>query len=427
MQPTPRPGFVQSLDPRVLAFEIADVGFKLHDNLRMLEQVRELGAHEATVFYAVRIWEAMIRQELKKFEKVRESMLENLDRFILYCRNLTPRVRRWLHQLRTLGNDNRHVKRAIGNQDAELAFAILLRWLHWYFCEHLPGDRRLPTLLIQRNQALDSLLSDEVADLMERMDRAEEVDSDFVNTLQLDNPNSLFLMTPILPAVLIEALIGRKRFEEADRVLKAARREFPKALRLAQLQGLYHSRLGRTTDNVHELERARRILEEVPTVDSAADEETLGMLAGVLKELSDRKNNDVPLLKKSQQTYQRGWERSRERNNYLGINAATTALWLDDSKAAAQIGSRVRTNLLEIQKQLAEAEDGPYSLSFWDRMTLGEALLLAGEFDEAGRIYRTAFAEFAANVGDIEVARKQARKVLDRLKQGDRAAEILGQ
>jgi tetratricopeptide (TPR) repeat protein len=353
-------------------------------------------------------------------------MLENLDRFILYCRNLTPRVRRWLHQLRTLGNDNRHVKRTIGNQDAELAFAILLRWLHWYFCEHLPRDRRLPTLLIQRNQALDSLLSDEVANLMERMDRAEEVDADFVNTLQLDNPNSLFLMTPILPAVLIEALIGRKRFEEADRVLQAARREFPKALRLAQLQGLYHSRLGRTTDNVRELERARRILEEVPTVDSAADEETLGMLAGVLKELSDRKGDDVQLLKKSQHTYQRGWERSRERNNYLGINAATTALWLDDSKAAAQIGSRVRTNLLEIQKQLAEAEDGPYSLSFWDQMTLGEALLLAGEFDEAGRIYRTAFTEFAANVGDIEVARKQARKILARLKQGDLAAEILG-
>jgi len=421
----PAPPFVQSVDPRVLAFEVPAVGFRLRHDLERLHAVRSVGATEAVAFYAARIWEAMTRQELRDFGyEPAESMRANQD-LLVQCCNIPDSLDSWLKALRRLGNDARHVQVPLTSHDGELAFAIALRWLEWYFCRYPRKEDRVPSLLIH-NQPLDGLLSPDLAALLNRLDQAGDVDDAFLQALRLDRPDSLVLVSPVLPAVLAEALIGRGRLDEARRVLDAAQAKFPSALRLDQLRGLYLSRLGRKSKDAAALEKARKTLERLRGVDSAAEEETLGILGGVLKAQADLVG-DAALLRQSHQTYRRGWDRSLGQNNYLGVNAATTALLLDDRDTAAEIAGRVRANLEGVFAKMAAAPGGPVAVSFWDQVTLGEVLLLAGDHAAAKHWYQKAFREHPANTDEIRVARDQARRILERRGESDRAADVLGE
>lgn len=417
----PAPHFVHAIDPHVLAFEIEAVGFRLRHDLERLQAVRSVGATEAVAFYAARIWEAMARQELRDFGyEPAESMFTNLGRLARCCQ-LPDGLVGWLDVLRRLGNDARHVQVALEPADGEVAFAVLLRWLEWYFCTYPPKPRRRPALLIH-NQPLDGLLGPDLAALLRRLDAAGDADAAFLDALRLDQSDSHVLISPVLPAVLAEALIGRGRLDEASRVLDAAQKKFPGVLRLVQLRCLHLSRLGRKTKDAAALEKARKTLEGLGRVDSAAEEETLGILGGVLKAQADLANDEAA-LRRSHQTYRRGWERSQRQNNYLGVNAASTALFLGDFATAAEVAGPVRANLEEAFARMAAAPGGPVAVSFWDQVTLGEVLLLAGDHAAAKHWYRKAFAEYASQVDDVRVARDQARRILERRGEADILAE----
>jgi hypothetical protein len=125
----------------VTAFRCEESSFALRDDLDRLDRVRAAGAAEAVVFYCSRILEVMTRFRLRPFYRPSERMAQNLNLLYQYCA-LPLSLKRWLDRLRELGNDARHAGRPLTTDDADLAFVILLRWLHWYFCEYPWGDSR---------------------------------------------------------------------------------------------------------------------------------------------------------------------------------------------------------------------------------------------------------------------------------------------
>ena len=93
---------------------------------------------------------------------------------------------------------------------------------------------------------------------------------------------------------------------------------------------------GAQEGEVKHLHRARAELEALRPSGSPADEETHGILAGIYKRLSDQDPANASWLQRCHEVYLRGWELSQEMNNYLGINAASTALWLGQGALAAE-------------------------------------------------------------------------------------------
>ena len=117
-------------------------------------------------------------------------------------------------------------------------------------------------------------------------------------------------------------------------MLVRARSAHPADVRLKQLMGLYHSRVG-------EFKEALSYLE--PLYEKYADdEETAGILGGIYKRCWQHEGTRTEWLVKSHKAYRRGWERSKFSNAYCGINAATTALWLGRSKESQEIAEKVR-------------------------------------------------------------------------------------
>ncbi len=103
-------------------------------------------------------------------------------------------------------------------------------------------------------------------------------------------------------------------------MLKAARENVADDLRLNQLYALARRRLGHPDEAIALLK----------TLSSryAEDEETIGITAGALKASAESGNRDA--LAQARQLYAKGWQLSRERNFYLGVNAAALELWLGE-------------------------------------------------------------------------------------------------
>lgn len=422
MSPLAPSSLLEAFDPTVTAFRCEESGFVLRDDLDRLDRVRSAGAAEAVVFYCSRILEVMTRCLLRPFYRPSERMAQNLNLLHQYCALSLP-MKRWLDRLRELGNDARHAGRLLTKDDADLAFVILLRWLHWYFCEYPWGDFR--SALTVHNQPLEMLLPGEVARLIERLDRTDGTE-DFLNSLRLDERDSLVMLTPVVPAVLAEILLGRGKLEEAYQVLRSARERFDRDLRLRQLEALYWSRRGSAEGVAGHLHKARQALETLRSEGSPADEETHGILGGIYKRLSELDDAEPSWLRRCHEEYRRGWELSQQTNNYLGINAASTALWLGQKEAANHLAAEVRQSLDALREALPTSEGAPRTLTYWDQVTLAEACLLLGDLERTRALYTEAFARFPEKVAEIEVTRKQARRILENLGQDSRSADVLG-
>jgi hypothetical protein len=142
------------------------------------------------------------------------------------------------------------------------------------------------------------------------------------------------------------------------------------------------------------------------------DEETLGISAGLFKRLAETRD-DRAWLTRAHRAYLRGWECSRHTNAYLGINAASTALFLGQPTLAEELGSSVRDLLLRRLALLGgTSANASAVLGYWDSVTLAEAHLLLGDFAAARTSYREAFARQAAGRGSVEVTRHQLGRLL---------------
>jgi tetratricopeptide (TPR) repeat protein len=400
-QPMPGAAHVRLLDvcdEKVIRFRLGR--YELRHDLAWLDQLRPLGAVEAVILHSSRILEVMTR----KLVVTMDNLALAIDSLGDY-HHLPGRLKKCLHQLRRLGNDARHVIRPLNAEEADLAYLVILHWLAWFFCERDPADR-VQSLLVY-NQPLDGLLPERLGRLVRRLDTDKMDDPGFIASLRLDADNSELLLSPVMPALLVESLLEREHHEPARAVLSAARRRFESDLRLRQLEGLYYSRTG-------ELEKALRTLEEAPRTGTVADEETEGILAGAYKRCWQRTPGDQEMLLRCHCTYRDAWERSGQSNTYLGINAATTALWLGIANVARDLAGVVANRLEARRRQLGQ-QVGHGELNYWDRVTLAESYLLLKREKEACEGYEAAFRRYPEQVENIRVSREQARQIVERL------------
>jgi hypothetical protein len=145
---------------------------------------------------------------------------------------------------------------------------------------------------------------------------------------------------------------------------------------------------------------------------STIDEETCGILAGVYKRLW-KKSHNADWLRQCQLCYQKGWQRSSEMNGYLGINAAYTALNLEQESVARLLAAEVG-RMLEKRLQDFVTLGSGLALNYWDQVTLAEALLYEDP-KRAAALYREAFAVFPEQKRNINVSCVQAREILSKL------------
>jgi hypothetical protein len=421
--PPPRGGspIVDALEPAVVDYWIDDTGFALASDLARLDRVRAAGATESAVLYCNRIVEAMARRTVGPTARGAAPSLAGLITDLEKYHQLPGPLKRLLHLLRSLGNDARHAVQPVTAAEVDVAFAVLLRWLQWAFCESASGPQ-LPALG-RASRPIDVLLPRGLARLV---DAAATTGEEVLARLTSGRTDGA-LLSPLLAAAAAEALLGRKLWEQARAVLDAGLKRFPRDRRLRQLVGLYWSRRGGDEKSAEYLHRARAELEPLMPQGGApaTDEDAFGILGGVYKRLAELE----PLaarewLTQSAATYRAGWEQSRGTNEYLGVNTATLACFLGEDVRA--IAVPIRDRLEAVDARLRAAGRGPRPLTFWDQATWATAELLLRNWTAAGELYRDAFARFPDHVGFIDVTVWQARLILDRMGESDRAQSILG-
>jgi hypothetical protein len=415
----PASQLLSALAPPVVAFRTE--AFALAEELEWLGQLRAMHAPVGVVFHCTRTLEVLAREALSRSGLARPRLhgveaprMNDVLKQLMDYNRLHRETYRLLDRLRDLGNKARHVVRKVSTADADQGYAIVIRGLQWYFCDFPEGPRL--KALTTYNQPLDSLLPHDVTTLLAMLESAGLDERGFLATLGLERQACPVLVSPVLASVLIEKLLDAGR-PEAQVVLSAAVERFPDDVRLRQLQGLIWSRGGK-------LEEACAWLEATETTDSAADEETQGILAGAYKRRADAElARREGWLKAAHAKYERGWRQSRETNTYLGINAAALALWLRLPNRGTAIAAKIRDLLDARRRGLAEHSQ---ALNLWDQLTLAEAHLLLEEFDSARKEYFEAGTRFPGQGKALEVARGQAKKDLEAMGRGDMIAAVLG-
>jgi hypothetical protein len=400
------------VDLRIDGAELPE--FAVREELEELINVVRIGALKSTTLCCARLLEALCIMALDRAQlPYSPNVFSNLDTLQQY--NLIPAATRyWAHALRRLGNDVRHLIRPIGADDACLAVIFVERNLEWYFCRFRFGPRLRHLTCDEAPLGIGS--HEELSAVADAFD-LEEFDpcalaQNFVSQLGVAAHG-----TPVFAAALAEHLLDGDHDADARRVLDLGRDRFPDDPRLNQLWGLYWSRRG-------DLQRACEILEPLyrrfPN-----DPETVGITAGLYKRLWRADINVTRWLKKSHQAYFAAWRSSKKVNSYVGINAATTALWLGNLDDACQIAADVRDRLLERLEMLSSHhDDSDLVFNYWEHVTLAEAHLLLDERDSAQRVYEQVFQKYAQQRANIGVSRKQGIEILKAKGFSDEAAEL---
>jgi tetratricopeptide (TPR) repeat protein len=395
-------GPLTRLAPEVLDY--AAPSFTLRDDLVRLDAVHRAGAPEAVILYCARILDALAGDALRRVGQTPSpSVFSNLQ-VLEHFNRLGTATSRWAHALRRLGNSVRHIHGRVGPSDVALSLLFVEGWVEWFFCRFSHGYR-LPSLT-RENGPLRLSGDEELHDFIRSVEELHSLGPNSPAGRQQDvEAHPAFRHTAVLPAALAEVLLARKEDEEALRVLQAGLAPFPEDLRLRQLIGLYWSRAGRLDEALRWLEP---LIAEFPE-----DDETTGITAGVWKRRWQADRTNVADLEKSQRAYRDAWRRSARKNTYVGINSATTALWLgrtDDSRRLAREVAEVLTRRAAALS--GDLSDPQHAFHYWDQVTLAEAQLLLGDWPAAQQTYDDAFARHAERRGDIEVSRRQRDEIL---------------
>ncbi len=376
--------------------------FALRDDLEKLGRVLKAGAAEASVLYCARILEVLAHDAMQRVGQDPSANLFSNLQLLEHVNRIGAATRYWAHALRRLGNVIRHVNLRVIEDDAAAASAFLWRCMHWFFCEFSHGPR-LPTLTgagCRIDLNLDSDLLRQMQ-LLEEVDRASQADW---SSMRFDFAAISGVRSPVLRGVWAEMLLARSELDRAREVLESGLTEHPEDVRLRQLLGLYYSRSGR-------LDLAVAYLEALPE-GFRENEESIGILAGAYKRmwLADRMNSDW--LERAERAYRTGWKSSGRTNVYLGINAATMALFRGDATAAAQLAGDVERLLRRRMSSLpAELRGVGSAFSYWDQVTVAEARLLQGDRQGAEEMYAAACSAHAGRSADIQVALRQRAEI----------------
>ncbi len=196
-----------------------------------------------------------------------------------------------------------------------------------------------------------------------------------------------------------KALLGHGEPLLAFDLTAEAIARWPDDVRLHQLQGLALARSGAR-------EKAQEILEELRR-NGHADEETLGMLGRVQKDLArdaSSASERVAHWGRAAKFYEEAYAKTG--GYWSGINAATMNLFASKTDVALDLARAVRSDCLT----KLNAKSGE---RYWVLAALGEAALVLRDWDEARDWYSQAVAHAADRFADIHSSRRNARLLLD--------------
>ncbi|MDY6914581.1 MAG: hypothetical protein SVT52_09020, partial [Planctomycetota bacterium] len=243
------PNAMDLLRPEVRAY--SHKGYELEYDLYHLQRSQEVSIRDATVFYAARILEALSAAALETMGlKGKENAFSNLTRLEEYGL-LPPHTLYWAHALRRTGNAVRHAKSRTAPQEAETSVAFLEYWLRWFFCV-FPYGARLDDLTMEAGGGL--FIRD--ADLSRILGMIEANDPAPGRVAQqvMEGSYEKIKHAPAVLAVLAERLLRTNRLAEARGFLDWSAGLHGEDLRLLQLRGLCHSRMGLLDEAIEILE-----------------------------------------------------------------------------------------------------------------------------------------------------------------------------
>jgi class 3 adenylate cyclase len=184
---------------------------------------------------------------------------------------------------------------------------------------------------------------------------------------------------------------------------------YPVRAQLTHSIALSHARQGLHDAALSEISRLERDYPE-----SAHTPNLVGLRARIFKNLaqgSADSTNRIKWFERSHEAYLQGFDlaRSTKREQdalYLGVNAAATAVWLDDYERAAELAREV-----DALASMASGND------YWKLATRGEAMLIQRRMDESFAAYQRARVEISQSRrwADLAAARQQARLLCDSL------------
>ncbi|HEY4940446.1 MAG TPA: tetratricopeptide repeat-containing protein [Rhizomicrobium sp.] len=374
-------------------------GYDLARDLAAINRALREDMPEAAIFYCGRALEVTSARAVSALNlDPGNQVFANLD--MLERLSCISRPALYLgHALRRLSNDARHILRPLSKHDADFAALCLGPWLQWYMEDYFRGPK---TKAADETFGIASALATgTVADVLALLRRAQATGEDVSDGL-LALCDARIAQLPALSSMIAETLISCAQASQAQAVLKAALAVVPDDLRLNQLYALGRRRAGHPDEAVALLKNLSSRYSE--------DEETLGITAGALKSWWESGHGPADALPQALKLYQKGWQVSRERNLYLGLNAAAIQLWQGDPKAK-ELAARLVESFSARNALLAKSGiDVAGRRDYYDQVTEAEARLLAGEGDAARALYAEAFRRFAARKGDIAGSVDQANR-----------------
>jgi len=223
---------------------------------------------------------------------------------------------------------------------------------------------------------------------------------------QLAHSNDLaWRAGPLLPCAAAEALISMGAHDAALAVLDRTEAAFPRSVRPRQLRGLALARSGRWKE-------AKAVLGELYEL-GERDPETVGIYARTWMD-SFEATGDRLHLRRSRDLYAEGFGLAPN-SYYLGVNAASKSIFLNDLDAGKDFAKRVQTIVG------TEAKPGEY----WHTATVAEVQLIQRNFAEAARLYSLAVAMTPGRTDDHASSRKQARRLLAHLAPSPQEASLV--
>jgi hypothetical protein len=377
-------------------------GYDLDRDLGAINRALKSDMPEAAIFYCGRALEVTSARAVSALNlDPGNQVFANLD--TLERLSCISRPALYLgHALRRLSNDARHILRPLAPHDADFAALCLGPWLNWYMEDYFRGPQQKPA---DESFGIASKLSEgTVANVLNLLRHSGGRD---VSEELLAFCDDRIAQLPALSCMIAEQLISCGHADQAQNVLKAALANVPDDIRLSQLFALGRRRAGHPDEAIALLKTLSSKYSE--------DEETLGITAGALKSWWENGHGPTTALPQALKLYLKGWQVSRERNLYLGVNAAALMLWQEDTRAPA-LAARLVEIFTARNAQLAKSGiDVDAMRDYYDMVTEAEARLLARDTDAARALYTKAFLHFAARKGDIDGSRTQANRSLKQM------------
>lgn len=357
--------------------------FRLGEEVERAWRAAGLELREAAVFHGARLLEGILRTAGKRLGMPFQETYAGIEA-LAGARCLDEAVRVAAHALRQVGNDVRHVQRALGQDEHWVALAFARLILQWYasrFSQGLRlGEAELTLPATRYNALVWRLLHVRTGAQMREI---------------LPELHDGLKRAPLLTSVVIEKTIDLRLWNEAERLIRSAEQRESRSRRTLELKALLYSRRGQPERAIGLLERLRI---------RPFDSELPGILAGAHKRVWQQRGN-VLHLHKARALYQQAWRTSQ--SPYVGVNAAACLSWSGEAREAGEVAQQVVEALQRQARFWPEDDTDRLNWDFYSLATMAEALWLSGNASEAREWESQALARGREQGAPVDIFREQ--------------------